>query len=285
MNKTITSCLIIGVAICLCWFPQRGNNRINKIFGKVVELNKNDVFINCNQDTIVVCLDKKYKVVNYIDSIGCIECKMGLKSWQKFASTVDSITHNEVIVLTYVHTKYFNDVFYPMQRSMYLYPVCVDKQDSFGKRNSKILDFGYNTFLLDENNKVILIGNPVQNPKIRDLYIRTICERLGINPESNSNSVNNSFSKSLGSFNWQTEQHTTFSIHNTDTAPMLIDTVYTSCECTTAEIDKLSILEGDSAIISVSFKAEKPEQFMREVYVGVHSGDEIVLSIEGVAVE
>ena len=66
---------------------------------------------------------------------------------------------------------------------------------------------------------------------------------------------------------------------------MLIDTVYTSCECTTAEIDKRTIAPADSAVVSVSFKAEKPERFVREVYVGVYGGDEIVLSIEGVAVE
>lgn len=32
-------------------------------------------------------------------------------------------------------------------------------------------------FLLDKNNKVLLVGNPVKNIKIRNLYLKTILSR------------------------------------------------------------------------------------------------------------
>ncbi|MCQ2976107.1 MAG: DUF1573 domain-containing protein [Bacteroidales bacterium] len=47
----------------------------------------------------------------------------------------------------------------------------------------------------------------------------------------------------------------------------MIDTIFTSCECTTAKIDKSTISKNDSAIISISFKTDKSEEFSREVYV------------------
>ena len=152
-------------------------------------------------------------------------------------------------------------------------------------RSEKCSESRFRTFLLDENNRIILIGNPVQNPKIRDLYIRTICERLGIKPDLNAVLKPFSQNRNLGIFNWQSAQNTTFTIYNTGIRPMLIDTVYTSCECTTAEIDKRVIEPADSAIVSVRFKAEKPERFMREVYVGAQGNEQMVLSIEGEAVE
>ncbi|MCQ2973337.1 MAG: DUF1573 domain-containing protein [Bacteroidales bacterium] len=66
---------------------------------------------------------------------------------------------------------------------------------------------------------------------------------------------------------------------------MKIDTIFTSCECTTAKIDKSVIKKSDSAIVSVSFKTDKPEEFSREVYVKTNSKEKpIVYIVDGVAV-
>ena len=165
------------------------------------------------------------------------------------------------------------------------YPLFIDVEDKFNSLNKLPAESRFRTFLLDENNRIILIGNPVQNPKIRDLYIRTICERLGIKPDLNAVLKPFSQNRNLGIFNWQSAQNTTFTIYNTGIRPMLIDTVYTSCECTTAEINKRVIEPADSAIVSVRFKAEKPERFMREVYAGAQGNEQIVLSIDGEAVK
>ena len=37
-----------------------------------------------------------YKIITYIDSIGCMSCKLGLSQWQDFAVNVDSIFPNTV---------------------------------------------------------------------------------------------------------------------------------------------------------------------------------------------
>jgi len=35
-------------------------------------------------------------------------------------------------------------------------------------------DERFHTFLLDENNKVILVGYPVNNPKLKELYLKEL---------------------------------------------------------------------------------------------------------------
>lgn len=50
----------------------------------------------------------------------------------------------------------------------------MDKQDSIAKLNRFPLESNLHTFLLDKNNRVIAVGNPVYNPKIKKLYFNII---------------------------------------------------------------------------------------------------------------
>ena len=277
MRKVILFSLF---TICSCTQPNTKKLYSNWI-GKEITIPAECDFINI----ITEGSNSSIKIINYIDSIGCVRCKSQLPLWNNFIKDLEAINAKEIIVLQFLHPKTINEANYLLSTTHYQYPLCIDTNDVFNKINHISADERFHCFLLDENNHVILIGNPVQNPKIRDLYIRTICERLGIKLDLNVVSKPQNQSKNLGTFNWQTPQTTTFTIHNTGNESMLIDTLYTSCECTTAEIDKRSIEPTDSAIVSVKFNAEKPEMFIREVYIDVQGKEQIVLSIEGEAVE
>ena len=54
------------------------------------------------------------------------------------------------------------------------YPVCIDEKDSINKLNHFPVEMRFQTLLLDKENKVLAIGNPVQNPKIKELYLKII---------------------------------------------------------------------------------------------------------------
>jgi hypothetical protein len=49
-----------------------------------------------------------------------------------------------------------------------------DVEDRPKKINSLSKDKNFQTFLLDSNNRVILVGNPMNNKNIFDLYLREI---------------------------------------------------------------------------------------------------------------
>lgn len=40
------------------------------------------------------------------------------------------------------------------------------------------------TFLLDEDNKVILVGNPLHNKKIEEMFYKIVEEKLGTSQQS-----------------------------------------------------------------------------------------------------
>lgn len=46
--------------------------------------------------------------------------------------------------------------------------------DAFNKLNKLPPYPMFQTFLLDKNNRVIAIGNPIHNPKVKELYLKII---------------------------------------------------------------------------------------------------------------
>ena len=56
------------------------------------------------------------------------------------------------------------------------YPVIFDPDDQFRKKNNLNENNIFHTMLVDANNKVIIIGNPVNNVKMQNLYREIINE-------------------------------------------------------------------------------------------------------------
>lgn len=116
----------------------------------------------------------KYSLVVFVDSVTCSPCFW--KQMPQWQSIVDSVNnHNVDISFAFVfHVKRKNrDRFIEsmQQDTLFKYPVYLDTTGVFLKNNPNITQNKLlHTFLLDQNNRVILIGDPVQNRKIRDLF-------------------------------------------------------------------------------------------------------------------
>ena len=63
-----------------------------------------------------------------------------------------------------------------------------------------------------------------------------------------------------------------------------IDSLRTSCECTSATISRNNIEPHDTACVTITYKADAPGEFMREVYLDIN-GEEarLTLAVEGKA--
>ena len=60
------------------------------------------------------------------------------------------------------------------------YPVLVDTIGEFEKLNPHLpKNKALHAFLLDENNNVMLVGNPLHNKKIKEMFYRIVEDRLG----------------------------------------------------------------------------------------------------------
>jgi len=112
------------------------------------------------------------KIVAHFNSIGCAECKFHMKDWKKLIKNVSTIKN--ISFLFYVNQKSYTEFEWIIERDSFYHPVFYDKKDSLEILNHLPINKSLNTFLLDEKNKVILIGNPVNNQKMWQLYKREI---------------------------------------------------------------------------------------------------------------
>lgn len=126
------------------------------------------------KDTIIPdLLNHKYKVLTYIDTTGYTACRLKLFDWKLLIKEWKDLSKNVAIIFV-IHSKNYEELEAIQKVNKFTYPIFYDYDAKLDSLNCfpKISDF--QTFLLDQNDKVLLIGNPVTNDAIRLLYEETI---------------------------------------------------------------------------------------------------------------
>lgn len=246
----------------------------------------NHVFTVLGKDTVVFPLQSKYKILTYTDSTGCVSCKLQLTEWKKYMMEMDSISNNSVQFLFFFSPEKKVDILRVLQFSCFDYPVCIDEQNSLNKLNIFPSDMDFQTFLLDKNNKVIAIGNPIHNPKVKDLYLKIIqgdkkkegSEREVLNTEVGISSP----TISLGRFIGEREQKTTLALKNTGSNLLVIKDISTSCGCISVSYSKEPIRPGSSTSLDITYKADHIGHFEKTITVHCNiESSPIILKITG----
>ena len=128
----------------------------------------------------------------------------------------------------------------------------------------------FQTFLLDKDDKVITIGNPVLNPKIKDLYFNILLDKSTLKEVGQVPMTKIAVSEqmiNMGNFSWKDNQEKVVTIKNVGYSPLVIEEVLTSCGCIVAVYDKKPVLPKDSTGIKIRYRAEYPEHFNKMITV------------------
>ena len=127
---------------------------VNEWNGKEIKFPARSVFTIQGKDTVDVKWgNADYKVVTYIDSVGCTSCKLQLPRWKKLVEEVDSLTNGRVPFLFYFHPKDMKELRYLTRRDDFTYPVCFDERDELNRLNQFPTDMTFQTFLLDKERR------------------------------------------------------------------------------------------------------------------------------------
>ena len=251
--------------------------------GRKIIFPKDVIFTSNGKDMIDYSFQSQYKILTYVDSLGCISCKLKLPQWQEF---IDSIENLQVKFLFFFSPLKKADALNAVSISNFTYPICIDEKDSLNKLNHFSSDERFQTFLLDKDNKVVAIGNPVHNPKVKELYLKIIQgEKVEQDKgtEVMKTKINiDKTSISLGRFDWQKEQKVTFTLKNTGNKPLVVQDINTSCGCTSVSYSKEPVQPSGELKLEVTYKAEHPEHFNKTltVYCNTESSP-LILKIMG----
>lgn len=301
-NKSFKINMILIIIILSTLSCNKSKNQsmsiIENWYKTEIKIPENLVIKSMGQDTsILQIINHRYKVLIYIDSLGCTACKLKLYEWQAYINKCQ-LNGYDVGFLFAVHSTNYKDLEEKLYEYRFKYPIIYDSTDKINKINKLPTEDKYRTFLLDERNRVILIGSPITNDKIRKLYT----EILGGGKISNIDSLKKTDSKSssiiktsvqlnkdsvnLGKFSFKTTKHVTFKLKNTGNYPLLIQDVSTSCGCTVAKYDKKPVPPGESTTVVLEYKPYSLGYFSKtaDVVCNVPEGY-VRLKISGEVVE
>ena len=211
--------------------------------------------------------DAEYKVLVYVDSVGCTSCKLQLPKWQELIAHVDSATNGNIPFIFVFQSKDDRELRYILKRDNFDRPVCIDRNNRFNSSNRFPQDITFQTFLLDKDNKVKVIGNPVHNLAVRDLYLKQI---TGIQyqealPKTTLETEQAEYD--LGTVKEGTTKKQAVTVRNTGTSVFKLKGFTTSCNCTEATCDWKELQPGESGTVTVSYEAEQPGDFYRTVEI------------------
>ena len=254
--------------------------------GKEIKFPSRSVFTIQGKDTVDFEFGNAcYKVITYIDSVGCTSCKLQLSRWKKLVAEVDSLTNGNVPFLFYFHPKDMKELRYLTRRDDFTYPVCFDEKDELNQLNQFPSDMTFQTFLLDKDNKVVAMGNPVLNPNIKVLYLDVIMGKTKEKQTGNVTAVSvDRTTMDFGSFPQSEKQERSFILTNTGNGLLVIQDIVTSCGCTKVEYSKEPVRPGETLEVKVIYEAEQAEHFNKTVTVYCNAKNSpLRLAVKGAA--
>ena len=259
---------------------------VNEWKGKEVRFPSRSVFTIQGKDTVdFEFANADYKVITYIDSVGCASCKLQLPRWKALMAEVDSLTDISIPFLFYFHPKDMKELRYLTRRDDFTYPVCFDKGDELNQLNRFPSEMALQTFLLDKDNRVVALGNPVLNPRIKDLYLEVIKGNSETTQKENATSVSvNRTVVDFGNFPQSEKQSASFMLTNIGTGLFVIQDIITSCGCTKVEYSKEPVRLGETLEVRVIYEAEETGHFDKVVTVYCNAKNSpISLRVKGTA--
>lgn len=173
--------LIIVFLFCNCRDVQ---NEVKVLYSKpiIIPTEKIDYYTNKAGNRISNSRVPLMKFVVYIDSLECASCSM--KKINEWDFIVDSIVQisNRINVYFILTPRKVN--LYSVRKVLISegvrYPILIDTLGEFERLNPHLpKNQALHTFLLDENNRVILVGNPLRNEKIKEMFYKIVEEKLG----------------------------------------------------------------------------------------------------------
>ncbi len=174
MFKKIVLYLLVIVFILACTKSSKYNenrNIVKENMAKQIAMPKIE-----NKNYLNKC---KIKFVTRINA-NCYPCLYNYSMMELFIEEV--LEKYNISVIIYV-ANIDSTSFYKIYKNkiQFNFPVIFDEKDDFVKKNDLPYDSKFHTMLLDENNKIIILGNPVNNKELKELYIKQINNHINNN--------------------------------------------------------------------------------------------------------
>ena len=225
------------------------------VFPEVLNYQIGDKMIDFNPS------EADYKIIVYIDSTGCTTCRMKMPVWDNIISEFKTISDNEVNFLMILNTAETPDYIHTINQKDFRHPVCFDPDNLFDKANNLPQKDAYHTFLLDASDRIVAIGNPADNPKIKRLY----SEIIKNSNQNNQSHLCSNFSRAIGAVAREEVIKQKFQLKNYSDTLLTIQVLIPSCDCLDISVSSDTLSPNGKITATLLFNPESTESgsFMR----------------------
>lgn len=242
---------------------------VNEWIGKKIILPSDIRCTYMGREATCPNINTPYKILVYTDSTGCTSCKLALDKWNSLMNEVDTLMTGQVCFLFYFQPKNEKELYFLMKGSDFNQTVFMDNESKLNAANKLPNRMNYQCFLLDKDNKVVLIGNPTIDPKMWDLYKQIIIGERS--PKQNNINLTTAEVEQaeieLKGLKVHKMATGAFMLKNSGNVPLLIKDITTSCGCTVPEWDKHPIKPGGKTEIKVKVTPDTSGYFRKTITV------------------
>ncbi|MBQ0142864.1 MAG: hypothetical protein KBT06_08725 [Prevotellaceae bacterium] len=169
--------IVCALLMCLtCSCGKNANERIvseiKAMTGRTIVFPNGYQTISCDKTVnMKKCLQKDIKIVSYIDYLSCTQC--GINMMMEWIDKINEINPNVEYILV-VNTDLKHELDSLVQQNDFYGLIMYYSTDTFITTNNLDVMACNKTFLLDKNNKIVLVGEPWDNKSLAQLYSQTI---------------------------------------------------------------------------------------------------------------
>ena len=150
-------------------------NDLSHLIGKKVELIDTLNYYSLNSGMYREDSLSDLKIVSYING-SCSGCLYSLSNWDEL---MEAEKFRNVSFRLYVKTTNLKQLDYILREIKFHNSIVLDFKNQFFELNKLREEIIYQTFLINKENKILLVGNPILSERIRKLYSETISKEMG----------------------------------------------------------------------------------------------------------
>lgn len=290
MRKIIALLLISLIAIFIVLVVSMNQYRISK------KVNAETIISNMIGDTLffpkyVVSQNQKilidsilnnseYKIVSYVDTSDCYSCHLQLKKWKEYISEISDDKNELQVLFVFGRGIIKDDAENLISMSNWNQPVIYDTNAKFYQQNKIPSQFNFQTMLIDNNNVIIAIGNPITNPRVKSLFNKFMGKDIS---SEKITSVEFSCKKVVFDEMRKDSIYTrSIFIKNTGKEKLRLLEVSTSCDCVETLVKKIDAISDDKIEIVVKYKVIHESDLSERIIIKLNTKpQQTIVNVEG----
>ncbi len=227
-------------------------NLLDEYIGQTIKLPHDSCCCLLDRSYGLDFLDADYLIVSYIEAEGCTPCHLHLPYWKELSDRLDTLSNVFATSLLIIRPDTLEKVTEFIRYANYDYPVIIDTLGLFSEMNRLPEYQTLRTLLIDNNHKILALGNPIENRAIDRIYMQIISGRINDVDTTSPLYLDNNIID-IGTVPPGAERDFEFLVKNQSNDTITVCNIMTPCDCIGATAT--DIMPASIGSIKISFHA------------------------------